>query len=397
MGADDQSCRWWTGAALIGTAAAAVAARAASLEPPPPTSSEQAGRVTVVTNASEGLGFSTAEGLAARGGTVILGCRDAAQCQAAVQRIIQTVGTSNGAAVVCGPELALEDRSSIMQFASAVKDICPVVHGLVHTATTATKHQYAATTTTITPCGQPVDTQLAQNNLGPLALSVALLPRLRSSAIQAATDSRIVHACVQTQIQEDDVSARAQSSAPAAAPQKKKVSAVEHDKRESGSLAAKRREMYGDIEQDAPEVLSQPEMSRSSAVAYASPESASMMAGAAVAGIMTLRGVRGITCNTVVVAEPAPIDTWQRMTNFIYGTAPAKLSAEPVLSLITDPTLEGVSGVSFLSQKPLPAVSADGMPLNKVQSTPQEEAALWWKQSLKALGLQMEAERGLRR
>ena len=155
--------------------------------------------------------------------------------------------------------------------------------------------------------------------------------------------------------------------------------------------------MYGDIEQDVPEFLYRPEKSNSSAAAYASPESASMMAGAAVAGILTSRGVRGITCNTVVVAQPAPINAWQRMTDFIYGTAPAKLSAEPVLSLITAPTLEGVSGAIFLSQPPLPAVSADGMPLNKVQSTPQEEAAVWWKQSLKALGLQMEAERGLRR
>jgi NAD(P)-dependent dehydrogenase (short-subunit alcohol dehydrogenase family) len=50
------------------------------------------GRISVVTGANRGIGRAIAAGLAARGGTVVLACRDPALAGAAVEAVRRQVG-----------------------------------------------------------------------------------------------------------------------------------------------------------------------------------------------------------------------------------------------------------------------------------------------------------------
>jgi len=53
------------------------------------------GRVAVITGASSGIGLETARVLAARGATVILGCRDPRKAAGAAEQIISRTGAGH--------------------------------------------------------------------------------------------------------------------------------------------------------------------------------------------------------------------------------------------------------------------------------------------------------------
>lgn len=78
----------------------------------------QGGKVAIVTGANSGLGWHIAETLAAKGATVVMGCRDAAratQAAAAIRRF-------HPAARVEVEPLDLADLASIQRFAADVSD-----------------------------------------------------------------------------------------------------------------------------------------------------------------------------------------------------------------------------------------------------------------------------------
>ena len=74
----------------------------------------QQGRLAVVTGANTGLGFETAQVLAARGASVVLAVRDTEKGKRAAARI---AGTAPGADVTVQPECARRARSSAMNAA----------------------------------------------------------------------------------------------------------------------------------------------------------------------------------------------------------------------------------------------------------------------------------------
>ena len=77
---------------------------------------DQTGRVAVVTGANSGLGYETALALARKGAQVVMGCRNAAKSEAAVQAIR---AAAPGALLTPLP-LDLADLASVRRFAAAV-------------------------------------------------------------------------------------------------------------------------------------------------------------------------------------------------------------------------------------------------------------------------------------
>lgn len=132
----------------------------------------QRGRVALVTGANSGIGFETARALAAKGATVLLGCRDHARGDDARRRII-TAAPDASLRVVA---LDLADLASVRRAADDVGDRLDL---LVNNAGVM-----------VPPLRRTADgfeTQLGTNHLGHFALTLALLPRLR-----ATSGSRVV-------------------------------------------------------------------------------------------------------------------------------------------------------------------------------------------------------------
>lgn len=78
----------------------------------------QQGRIAIVTGANTGLGYETALGLAQKGATVVLACRDANKSQQAKQKIKKAVPDAD----IRELELDLGDLRAVREFARAYRE-----------------------------------------------------------------------------------------------------------------------------------------------------------------------------------------------------------------------------------------------------------------------------------
>lgn len=129
----------------------------------------QGGKVAIVTGANSGLGWHIAETLAAKGATVVMGCRDAAratQAAAAIRRF-------HPAARVEVEPLDLADLASIQRFAADVSDR----HGRVDILCNNAGVMFLPLRHT----RDGFEMQFGTNHLGHFALTGHLLPALRAA------------------------------------------------------------------------------------------------------------------------------------------------------------------------------------------------------------------------
>lgn len=136
---------------------------------------ELSGRICVVTGANRGIGRATAEGLAARGASVILVCRRVEDGEAAARQI---AGKGLPKPAVVGADLS--SQSSIRQAASEIQARHPHLHVLINNAGIIPPRRE------LTVDG--LEMQFAVNHLAYFLLTHLLLPQLR-----ADTPSRIIN------------------------------------------------------------------------------------------------------------------------------------------------------------------------------------------------------------
>ena len=143
--------------------------------------SSLSGRVCVVTGASSGIGKATAIGLARRGATLALVCRDRARGEAVAGEIQRETGAG-------APRLFLADLSSQQAIRSVAAELLaayPALHVLVNNAGVVNTHR----TTTV----DGIETVLAVNHLGYYLLTRLLLERLaasgRARVVNVASDA----------------------------------------------------------------------------------------------------------------------------------------------------------------------------------------------------------------
>ena len=127
------------------------------------------GKVFVVTGSSSGLGEESARGLAARGAHVAMAARDAVKNAEAVERIRASVPDADLSVL----ELDLADLASVARFAEQAADVIDRVDVLLNNAGVMA-----------CPEGRTADgfeTQFGTNHLGHFALTVRLMPLLRTA------------------------------------------------------------------------------------------------------------------------------------------------------------------------------------------------------------------------
>lgn len=129
-----------------------------------------AGKVCIVTGANVGIGKATAEGLARKGATIVLACRNLDKGQAALDEIQRA--TKSTALHVMALDLA--SQASIRAFARAVEERFDRLDVLVNNAGLITRRRQ------LTADG--LEAQLGVNHLGPFLLTRLLLPLLERSA-----------------------------------------------------------------------------------------------------------------------------------------------------------------------------------------------------------------------
>lgn len=136
---------------------------------------EQTGKTAVVTGANSGLGYHTANALAARGARVILACRNREKAEAAVEAI----RANHPAARVEFRPLDLADLKSIEAFARGLGEDLPALDLLVNNA--------GVMALPLTRTRDGFEMQVGTNHLGHFALTGRLLPLL-----EAAPGARVV-------------------------------------------------------------------------------------------------------------------------------------------------------------------------------------------------------------
>jgi len=138
---------------------------------------ELPGQVAVVTGASAGLGLQTARVLAARGATVVLGCRDTQRAGRAAHRIGAETGADPGRVRIVRLDLA--SLASVREAAAEIRSRYPRIDLLINNAAVMRP-----------PCQRSADgfeLTFATNHLGHFALTGLLL-----DGILAAGQPRIV-------------------------------------------------------------------------------------------------------------------------------------------------------------------------------------------------------------
>lgn len=126
-----------------------------------------AGRTCLVTGANSGIGFATAAGLAARGASVWLLCRSQERGAQAARELREATGSRR----IHVATLDVADFASIRRFAAGFR--AGSVDVLVHNAGVLPDER------TLTTDGHELT--LATNLLGPLLLTLLLLPKLQAS------------------------------------------------------------------------------------------------------------------------------------------------------------------------------------------------------------------------
>ncbi|MFT3838079.1 MAG: SDR family oxidoreductase [Myxococcaceae bacterium] len=76
------------------------------------------GKIALVTGANRGIGFETAKGLAARGATVVLLCRDGKKGEEARKQIVAETGNANVELLLCDLSLQADVRRAASEFKS---------------------------------------------------------------------------------------------------------------------------------------------------------------------------------------------------------------------------------------------------------------------------------------
>lgn len=128
------------------------------------------GKICIVTGSNTGIGKETARGLAERGATVVLACRDVAKAEAARDDIVRT--TRN--AEVHAMALDLGDAASIRAFVAAFRAAYDRLDVLVDNAGVTTRKR------SLTKDGHEIT--FGVNHLGTARLTLALLDLLKKSA-----------------------------------------------------------------------------------------------------------------------------------------------------------------------------------------------------------------------
>ncbi|XP_050214995.1 uncharacterized protein LOC126666078 [Mercurialis annua] len=134
------------------------------------------GKNCIVTGANSGIGYATAEGLASRGATVYMVCRNKERGEAALSKIRSTTGNQNVHLEVCD----LSSVSGIKSFASnfAAKEV--PVHVLVNNAGLLENNRVTTS--------EGFELNFAVNVLGTYAMTELMVPLLE----KAAPDARVI-------------------------------------------------------------------------------------------------------------------------------------------------------------------------------------------------------------
>ncbi|MBL8720365.1 MAG: SDR family oxidoreductase [Myxococcales bacterium] len=128
-----------------------------------------AGKICVVTGANTGIGKETARGLASRGATVILACRDAQKGEAARADLAASTGRQDLRVI----PLDLADLDSVRAFVATLRAELPRIDVLVNNA--------GVWTTQRGTTKQGFETTFGVNHLGTFLLTNELLPLLEAS------------------------------------------------------------------------------------------------------------------------------------------------------------------------------------------------------------------------
>jgi NAD(P)-dependent dehydrogenase (short-subunit alcohol dehydrogenase family) len=128
------------------------------------------GKICIVTGSNTGIGKETARGLAQRGATVVLACRDVAKAEAARADIAASTGRGDLAVM----PLDLGDKASVRAFAAAFRARYARLDVLVNNAGVYARER--GTTR------DGFETTFGVNHLGTFLLTQELLPLIRASA-----------------------------------------------------------------------------------------------------------------------------------------------------------------------------------------------------------------------
>lgn len=128
------------------------------------------GKVCIVTGSNTGIGKETARGLAAKGATVVMACRDVAKAETARADIATTTGND---AVTVMP-LDLGSLASVRAFAAAFRE--------KHTRLDVLVNNAGVWTTSRSTTKDGFETTFGVNHVGTSLLTQELLPLLKASA-----------------------------------------------------------------------------------------------------------------------------------------------------------------------------------------------------------------------
>ncbi|XP_015886344.3 uncharacterized protein LOC107421591 [Ziziphus jujuba] len=134
------------------------------------------GKNCLVTGANSGIGYATAEGLASRGATVYMVCRNQERGEAALSKIQSSTGNKNVHLEVCD----LSSVSDIKSFASRFSSKDVPVHILVNNAGLLENNRVTTS--------EGFEMNFAVNVLGTFSMTESMLPLLE----KAAPDARVI-------------------------------------------------------------------------------------------------------------------------------------------------------------------------------------------------------------
>jgi NAD(P)-dependent dehydrogenase (short-subunit alcohol dehydrogenase family) len=136
---------------------------------------DQSGKTFVITGANSGVGLEAARVLAARGGTVVLGCRDPQRAESA--RADVAAGAEGDVSTIA---LDLADLYSVRRCAAELRERYPRIDGLINNAGVMGGARMST--------AQGFERQMGTNHLGHFLLTAKLW-----SAITATSGGRVVN------------------------------------------------------------------------------------------------------------------------------------------------------------------------------------------------------------